>query len=1004
MSENIFKKVIQKSADTERLEHYLRLLESTEAKEWLRKADEKNLEILSALICGSESAAERLVANPEWIPEIIQSEQLQFPRSKEYLYSLLKNEIQGQIEQSSYNEALTSIRVFKQKETLRIAARDLSGVASIDDILKEISALADVVLQGVYEVLWRQFTERFGIPYHKDADDRWTQTEFAVIGLGKLGGNELNYSSDIDVLFVYSEEGRVFKEEPDAAADPYRGMSNHQFFCRFSEAFIAEVSRPAPEGKLYRIDLRLRPEGKSGPLARSLSSYENFYAQYGQTWERMMLIKARGVAGDDRLAHEFIETIHPFRFPRSVSDRVLIDIAEMKERIENEVVRSGEQTRNIKLGKGGIREIEFIVQIHQLMRGGKNPFIQESNTLRCLKKLADYEIMPREETQILASAYRFLRKLEHRLQMEKDMQTHTVPTSTKDLQRLSKLMGFENVRDFKAELKFHTSSVRKIYNKYFRPRKTQKKSSLPDSFDESVSEWIEILRTHKFRDPEHAFKLLREFVLGPEYVHISRRTKEVAFGLVEKLLNLCPNPNRDQNSRKLSLPLNETVPGPIKTPVLSDPDRVVARLDSFVSAYGARSTLYETWEAHPTLFELILLLFDRSEFLAETAIRAPDLIEDLVISGRLRRSKTVDDILEELRLGASDPDQYLWMRKYHEAERMRIGLRDILGLADFDQCIEELSALADACLKYALEITLKKHGFKIPPFAIIGMGKLGGREIDYGSDLDVIFVASDETTELHKLQSLAAEIMDLISRQTQNGILFKIDARLRPDGEKGLLVNTLDAYEEYYRKRAQLWEIQTLTRSRAVAGDEKTAAKFEALAARLTNFKSPDLPLAAYSSDWKKQIVSMRMRIEKERTPRGKDEIAIKTGAGGLIDAEFIAQTLCLEHGWREPNTLAALVRARRENVLPQDDAARLIENYKMLRRVEGILRRWSYEGEAMLPDDPAPFYRVSVRCGFPSPEEFREAVAKYRAAIRDVFNKFFSLEPIQQTPRDTLN
>jgi len=344
-----------------------------------------------------------------------------------------------------------------------------------------------------------------------------------------------------------------------------------------------------------------------------------------------------------------------------------------------------------------------------------------------------------------------------------------------------------------------------------------------------------------------------------------------------------------------------------------------------------------------------------------------------------------------LNYGLNDEDQYLWLRKYHQAERMRIGLRDILGLADFDQCLLELSALAEACLQYASEVIFKKYKFTTPPFCIIGMGKLGGQEIDYGSDLDVVFVAPTGVVEIHKLQPVAAEIMDLLNRSTAEGIVFKIDARLRPDGEKGLLVNTIDAYEEYYRKRAQLWEIQSLTRSRAVAGDLKTGDAFQLLARSLTNFKTPSLPLSAYKENWKEEIMKMRERIEKERTPHGKEDIAIKTGAGGLMDAEFIAQTLCLEQGWYEPNTLCALKKAQSENVIT--DAETLIENYNILRRIEGILRRWSYEGEVMLPDDPAPFYRVSVRCGYSSPEEFREAVKNCRSAIRTVYKKYFNLD-----------
>jgi len=329
------------------------------------------------------------------------------------------------------------------------------------------------------------------------------------------------------------------------------------------------------------------------------------------------------------------------------------------------------------------------------------------------------------------------------------------------------------------------------------------------------------------------------------------------------------------------------------------------------------------------------------------------------------------------------------LRRYHQAEFMRIGLRDILGLADFEQNLSELSALADACLQYALEVVLRKHRIQKPPLAIIGLGKLGGQEISYGSDLDIIFVAPNETKNLPKLQALAAQVMDMLSSPTELGVAFLTDARLRPDGEKGLLVNTLSAFEDYYRRRAQLWEIQSLSRSRPIAGDLQLGLHFQRLAAVLTDFRPENVAadfalrqsddrsssassrarlsrrtgLAAYSPDWKQTIARMRQRIEKERTPRGQDALAIKTGAGGLTDAEFIAQTLCLAHAWHEPNTLKALKRARDTQTLAPKDAALLIDNYRQLRRVEGILRRWSFEGETVLPDDPAPFYRVSVRC-----------------------------------------
>jgi glutamate-ammonia-ligase adenylyltransferase len=496
-----------------------------------------------------------------------------------------------------------------------------------------------------------------------------------------------------------------------------------------------------------------------------------------------------------------------------------------------------------------------------------------------------------------------------------------------------------------------------------------------------------------------AFRVLREFVEGPGYTHVSPRTVELARQLLPTLFGLC----RTDDCKSDDLVL------PPKT--LSDPDRVVTRLDNFISAYGTRATLFELWNSNPTFFELLLLLFDRSEFLAEALIRSPELLDDLVFGGRLTVRKAAQEILKDLRHGLLDADQHAWLRRYHEAELMRIGLRDILGLVDFEQNLLELSALADACLQYALEVVMRQHKLRNPPFVIIGLGKLGGSEINYGSDLDIIFVADSKTKNLAALQRVAVDVMDLVSRRTEKGAPFHTDARLRPNGEKGLLVNTLEAFEKYYRHRAQLWEIQSLTRRRPVAGDFKLGERFQELAAALTDFKArSSRPLTrpsdtlsqsdgerdgvrgvrSYSPDWKQKIHEMRIRIEKERTPPGKDDLAIKTGKGGLMDAEFIAQTLCLEHGWQEAHTLRALERAREARVLSDGD--KLIESYRQLRRVEGILRRWSYEGETILPDDPAPYYRVSVRCGFAMPKAFAAALAKWRAAIRDVYLRVFSV------------
>ena len=732
---------------------------------------------------------------------------------------------------------------------------------------------------------------------------------------------------------------------------------------------------------LYRIDVRLRPEGDAGPLSRSLAGYENYYAQWGQTWERMMLIKARPVAGSESLGAEFIEMVQPFRYPRSINENVLREVATMKQRIENEVVRTGELERNVKLGRGGIREIEFIAQMFQLLHAGRQPFLQGAQTLPCLQKLVQYELLGAEDAQLLTEAYRFLRDLEHRLQMEDDRQTHTVPAARSARERLAKLMAFSTLNAFETAWQAHTRHVRRLFDRVLKAEvpETEAGSVSGRDFQGAAEEWMKILADHGFKDVARAYRVLREFVEGPGYVHVSPRTKELASQLLPRLFALCPGhrqpevrgQNPDARGRGLTAPL-------------SDPDRVVTRLDSFIAAYGARATLFEMWNSNPGIFELLVLLFDRSEFLAERAIRTPDLVDELVTSGRLRQRKSAEETLRDLRHGLADADQHRWLRLYHQTEQMRVGLRDILGLAEFEQYLSELSALADACLRYALEVVLRKNRVAKPPFVIIGLGKFGGQEIDYGSDLDIIFVAEPKAKNLPRLARLALQVLALVSTRTPDGLVFHTDARLRPDGEKGLLVNTLKAYEDYYRQRAQLWEIQSLTRARPVAGDPALSRRFAELQAGLTNFKTPTLPLAAYTPDWKQKIHQMRMRIEKERTPTGKDELAIKTGQGGLMDAEFVAQVLSLEHGWREPNTLSALKRALAANVLPRVD--QLIDAYRRLRSVEGILRRWSYEGETLLPDDPAPYYRVSVRCGFATPEDFRKAVAAWRKVIREVY------------------
>jgi [glutamine synthetase] adenylyltransferase / [glutamine synthetase]-adenylyl-L-tyrosine phosphorylase len=1033
MQSQVLTTALERCADPQRARACAGRLQESGAGRLLKKLSAEQARILTALLSGSQTSAELLLAHPDWLAPLLEHG-VEQPRRAHGLRRELEPALKEFSRQQNYTAAFAQLRQFRQRQMLRIAARDLAGLAGTEEIIGEISDVADVCIDWVYRLCWEQLSRRLGLPFHLDAQDRWQETNFCVLALGKLGGQELNYSSDVDVMFVYAEEGNLFKARPRPNDQSGKGLANHQFFARLAGEIAAEISRLTPQGTLYRIDLRLRPEGKTGPLARSLSSCENYYAQWGQTWERMMLIKGRPIAGSIELGAEFLEMVQPFRYPRLIGERTLREIAAVKKRLETEIVKAGEMDRNVKLGRGGIREIEFVVQSLQLLHAGRIPFLQGPSTVPTLHKLASYGLLSADDAAALEQAYLFLRNVEHRLQMEADQQTHTIPTERQARERLARLMGFHLLRDFESARRRHAELVRGIYDQILAGDEPSQPRLLPDQFEGAEDQWKQLLARHGFQDPDRAYRMVEIFVNGPGYVHVSQRTVELARELFPKLLALClPKPAPGQPARNLapsSATAKETagrkslaagpsaLSGTARAPRegqgwldrrLSDPDRVMVRLDSYIDAYGARATLYELWTHKPALFELLLLLFDRSEFLAERVIGGPDLVDEVESNGRLRRQKSAEQILEDLRHGIGDPDQWLWLRRYHEAELMRIALRDILGLADSEQNLLEMSALAEACLQYALEVVMRQYKFTSAPFCIVGMGKLGGQEVGYGSDLDIVFVTDAAPENLPTLQRAAAELLDLLSRPTAAGIAFHTDARLRPDGEKGLLVNTIETCEEYYRRRAGLWEIQALTRARPVAGNLELGAQFRRLAATLTDFTPANVAagfvapststnddarqrnLAAYTPAWKSEIAKMRLRILTERTPPGKEHLAIKTGRGGLIDAQFLAQTFCLAGGWQEPSTLKALQQACDSGALPRADGDSLSDNYRKLRRIEGVLRRWSFQGETLLPDEPAALNRVAVRCGFDSGPEFMKRIGEIRAAIVGVFERVFS-------------
>ncbi len=875
---------------------------------YLREAPER-IELLTKVFAHSQALADTLARNATYFHFLIAPETLKAPREKAWLAAELSRLLlPARLPADKYDV----VRRFRRRETLRIGVRDLVGRATVDETMLELSNLADVCLQAVYEIALEKLRAEFKV----------AASRFAVIGMGKLGGQELNYSSDVDVIFVYGEEQQLTPT-----------ISAHEFYTKLAEEIVRAVGAKGEEGNIFRIDLRLRPEGASGPLARSLESCENYYAEWGETWERMALVKARPVAGDAGLGEEFVQMVQPFVYSRHAGASIIQQMAALKQRIETEIVRDDRLTRHVKLGVGGIREIEFIVQAFQVLRGGRLPYLRERSTLKALPLLVRAKMLTEQEADTLADAYRFLRNVEHRLQMEMELQTHTIPDEERALYRLARSLGFKSVEKFQAAQQAHTSAVRKIYESVLSG------AGEVATFDPG--------KLTGFADREAAAKIIETLWRGSGFAHVSSRTQELFARLFPLIADWCGK--------------------------LADPDAALGRFERFVAAYGSRGLLYEIFVRNPKLVEMLLRVGDASKFLADTLAQQPELFDEVC------RGVALD---EPRPLSAEEGEPMEAARAWKRAELLRIGIADVMGLADLTQTHAEITRLAETCLRFALEHARRELQLTKLPFLIVGMGKFGGQELGYGADLDVLFVG--EGAEAGKL---AARVIEFMSRPTSGGKLFEVDSRLRPDGKDGPLASGIEAHAGYYRQRAHLWERQALTKARFVAGDEAYGRKFFEMAQEIVYAR----PLTAAEAD---EIRAMRQRIERER---GGGELDFKTGPGGLMDVEFLIQALQLRHGPAHPtlrtaHTLAALNRLASLGLVEEECASELRYHYLFLRRIESVLRRVENTSISRLPDSEREQTLLAKRLGLAGLAEFREAHRRARARIRALYE--------QQMPR----
>jgi len=795
---------------------------------------------------------------------------------------------------------LAALLEWKSQEMLRIAYREVSGLAGFVETTQDITAVAERCVNQVYRFALDQLAKKWGSP----------KTGFGVLAMGKFGGKELNYSSDIDIIFLYHEEGLLNPR-----------FSYHEFFSRLAGKIVEVFTTKGKQ--LFRIDLRLRPEGGSGPLVRSLASVENYYAGYGETWERMALLKARGICGDEELLYEFEHRLQPFIFPRTVSDDLLIEIAELKLRIERDLVGAEDLHRNVKLGYGGIREIEFTVQTLQLLHGARHAFLQERSTLKALAALAELEMLDHSAVETLGKAYVFLRAVEHRLQIVDERQTHTLPIRRDDQLMIAKSLGFESVEAFDQKLGEQTEAVRQIFHQLLQTRTPESEGTGSADF---------------FRQPEAAQKTLERLREGPSGVHVSARTRRLWAKLEPELINR----------------LRKT----------ADSDAVLSRFVRFVDGYGIRGLLFETLLANPRLLELLVRLFDASGAISELAIHRPELVEEIARGRSLGELQSRDNFLSSLESNPTNLPPLTWIRDFQHAEMLRILLRDVLGFADLPQLQQEATNLAEACVAFCQTVIPGTEDL-----TVIVLGKFGGRELLYGADLDLVFIGDTPGP--------AEALIAALSVSTEWGRVFPIDTRLRPEGESGPLVVTLQRYESYFRERAQNWEKQALTKARVLSGPHARAA--ERIIEDAWNSLRND-------PRWRSDLASMYDRIVRERGKHDTDLAAFKTGRGGLIAIEFIVQYLEIQSGKREPNTLDAIAAVADQ--LSPTERVDLTRDYLFFRRMESAVRRAENSSVSQLPSNIPDQEKIARRLDFTDRAAMIEDQRFRRQRVESLFQR----------------
>jgi glutamate-ammonia-ligase adenylyltransferase len=756
--------------------------------------------------------------------------------------------------------------------------RDLEGQADLAEVVESVTRLADFAIRAHLAEADAELRAAHGVPTGADSGQ---PQELMVLAMGKQGGGELNVSSDIDLIFVYPEDGETVPTAPGQ-----RVLSNHEYFIRLGKKLIAAIAEITEDGFTFRVDMALRPNGGSGPLAASLGMVEQYLIVQGREWERYAWLKARAVTGRPEDIAALEQIVRPFCFRRYLDFGVIDAIRNMHAQIRAEVNRQErlhpDRSNNVKLGRGGIREIEFLAQVFQLIRGGRDPSLRDRSTRATLRLLPDKGLLEADIVQRLLDSYTFLRNLEHRLQYLDDAQTHTLPPNPDDQLTVAHMMGLPDTAALLAQLDAHRQFVAEQFDAIFADKAGGEEGMDPDTSNECADpdnrEAIEArFAALRYADPAAAASRLIATWRAPRLQSLPEASRNRLVALVNAALPLIARAD-EQNAA-------------------GDQLATLGRLLDFLEAIARRSAYLSLLTEYPHTLQRVITMMHASRwaatFLSQHPILLDELLDDRIRNAVFDPAALALDLDAQLAVAKGDTERQLdILREVHHAQLFHLLAQDLAGDLTVEKLADHLSALADvivAAVVRSVWATVATRHREVPRFAVIAYGKLGGKELGYVSDLDLIFLFDDEDQDAPgNYAKLAQRFITWMTSHTSAGILFDIDVALRPDGASGMLVSSVQAFERYQQNSAWVWEHQALTRARFCAGDSAIGEQFEQIRCQVLRKERDEAEL-------RREVLAMRRRMH-DAHPSRDEQFDLKQDEGGMIDIEFIVQYLVLRH------------------------------------------------------------------------------------------------------------